>query len=54
MKIKTGITIWLTIVIAIVVVVGVLMSYFVADYFKQTILNRDVSTMLFYDTFTGG
>lgn len=44
MKIKTGITIWLTIVIAIVVVVGVIMSYFVADYFKQTILNRDVES----------
>ena len=42
MKIKTGITIWLTIVIAIVIVVGVSMSYFVSDYFKQTILKRDV------------
>ena len=42
MKIKTGITIWLTIVIAIVIVVGVSMSYFVSDYFKQTMLKRDV------------
>ena len=42
MKIKTGMTIWLTIVIAIVIVVGVSMSYFVSDYFKQTILKRDV------------
>lgn len=42
MKIKTGITIWLTIVIVIVIVVGVSMSYFVSDYFKQTILKRDV------------
>jgi len=41
-KIKTGITIWLTIVIAIVIVVGVSMSYFVSDYFKQTMLKRDV------------
>src|SRR5579863_1188732 len=42
MKIKTGITIWLTIVIVIVAIVGISMSYFVSDYFKQTILKRDV------------
>lgn len=42
MKIKTGITVWLAIVIAIVAIVGISMSYFVSDYFKQTILKRDV------------
>jgi signal transduction histidine kinase len=42
MKLKTGITLWLSIVICIVIVAGFSMSYFVSDYFKQTILKRDV------------
>lgn len=42
MKIKTGITIWLALVIVIVIMMGVATSYFVSDYFKQTILKRDV------------
>jgi len=42
MKIKTGVTLWLVLVIAIVISVGFTMSYVVSDYFKQTILKRDV------------
>lgn len=42
MKINAGITIWLAVVIVVVIVVGISMSYIVSDYFKQTILKRDV------------
>jgi len=42
MKLKTGITMWLSIVICIVMITGFLMSYFVSEYFKQTMLKRDV------------
>lgn len=42
MKINTGIAIWLAIVIAVVIAAGLSMSYIVSDYFKQTILKRDV------------
>ncbi len=42
MKIKTGVTLWLVLVIGIVISVGFTMSYVVSDYFKQTILKRDV------------
>jgi len=33
---------WLSIVICVVIIAGFSMSYFVSDYFKQTILKRDV------------
>ena len=42
MKIKTGIVLWLTIVIAIVAIVSFSMSQVVSDYFKKTILERDI------------
>ena len=42
MKIKTGIVLWLTLVIVIVSIAGISMSQIVSDYFKSTILQRDV------------
>ena len=42
MKIKTGIVLWLTLVIAIVTIVGFTMSQVVSDHFKTTVLQRDV------------
>ncbi len=42
MKIKTGIVLWLVIVIAIVAIAGFSMSQVVSDYFKKTILERDI------------
>ena len=42
MRIKVGITIWLFFVIGVAIFMGLALSYFISDYFKQTILQRAV------------